>query len=170
CHASRFYTNKTDNQCVGGVEHLPAKQALQQWKTTIVQSAGRPALIIDLKTALPCECLTLPALDASNKLTLTFAEFPQLTMPGGSICGQPSGAPNPMTVVRLDANTVIAMNSTCTHAGCTVAWNPGNNDFECPCHGSTFSSTGAVQVGPATIPLKSYPVVVNADSVVVTVT
>jgi Rieske Fe-S protein len=170
CHASRFYTAKVGNQCVGGVEHAPAKQSLQQWKTSVVAAAGRPSLVIDLKTSLPCECLVLPALDANKKLTLTFAEFPQLAMPGGSVCGQPTGAANPVTVVRLDASTVIAMNSKCTHAGCTVAWSPDNQDFECPCHGSTFTSDGTVKVGPATLPLKSYAVTVDADSIVVTVT
>jgi Rieske Fe-S protein len=170
CHSSRFYTEKSGDQCVGGVEHSPARQGLQQWKTGPLTLAGRQGLFIDLKTALPCECLDLPALDASKTLTLTFAEFPQLTMPGGSVCGQPAGASNPLTVVRVDASTVIALDSKCTHLGCTVAWNAANGDFECPCHGSTFGSDGRVKVGPATLPLTSYSVAVNSDSVVITVT
>lgn len=170
CHSSRFFTEKSGTECVGGVEHAPARQALQQWKTSTILLAGQTGLVIDLKTALPCECLELPALDASKKLTLSLAEFPQLTMPGGSVCGQPMGAADPLTVVRLDASTVIAVDSKCTHAGCTVAWNAGNKDFECPCHGSVFASDGQVQTGPATKSLKSYSVTVNADSIVVSVT
>ncbi|MCU1282694.1 MAG: iron-sulfur cluster-binding protein, Rieske family [bacterium] len=170
CHSSRFYTSKTANQCIGGVEHAPAKQSLQQWDTTTQTTASGRILTIDLKTTLPCECLTLPALDASKQLTLPLAQYPQLTVVGGSVCGQPAGSPNPVAVVRLDAGTVIAVDSKCTHLGCTVAWNPGNQDFECPCHGSTFATDGHAKVGPATQPLKSYTVAVNSDSIVITVT
>lgn len=169
CHASRFEGDASSAN-VGGVLHPPANAGLLRWKTVSGPGNGGTLVTIYLTETLLFNCEDLPAVDAAKQLTLTFAQFPQLTMVGGVVCGQPMGASNPIIVTRTDASTVIAVDSRCTHLGCTVEWNLKNNDFECPCHGSTFAPDGRVKVGPATVPLTSYAVTVNADSVVVTIT
>ena len=38
---------------------------------------------------------------------------------------------------------------TCTHLGCKLSWNPIEEVWECPCHGSKFTKRGFVIEGPA---------------------
>lgn len=43
----------------------------------------------------------------------------------------------------------FALNAVCTHLGCVVPWNPTENKFMCPCHGSQYNNEGKVVRGPA---------------------
>lgn len=47
----------------------------------------------------------------------------------------------------------VGLRATCTHLGCTVAWNPATQQVECPCHGARYSLRGDVLRGPAREPL-----------------
>lgn len=64
-----------------------------------------------------------------------------------------------------------ALSSTCTHQGCTVAtFNNTTRLIECnaPCgHGSRFSTSGAVNTGPATAPLTAYTITVSGNTLTV---
>jgi glycine/D-amino acid oxidase-like deaminating enzyme/nitrite reductase/ring-hydroxylating ferredoxin subunit len=53
--------------------------------------------------------------------------------------------------------TVHAVSATCTHLGCTVAWNPGERSWDCPCHGSRFTPDGQLLNGPAVKDLAPMP-------------
>ena len=57
----------------------------------------------------------------------------------------------------------IALSSVCTHQGCQVAYNHGNGNLPCPCHGSIFSTTGSVLQGPAVSSLAKYEVTQEGD-------
>ena len=46
-----------------------------------------------------------------------------------------------------------ALSAACTHMGCTLTWNNAERTWDCPCHGSMFSSNGDVIHGPAVTPL-----------------
>lgn len=62
---------------------------------------------------------------------------------------------------------VIAVNPTCTHAGCAVEWKADQTEFVCPCHDSKFDAGGAVVQGPATKPLSVYPATVEGEQILV---
>ncbi len=41
----------------------------------------------------------------------------------------------------------------CPHLGCELSWNPDENAWECPCHGSRFDAYGNLVSGPAQEPI-----------------
>ena len=57
----------------------------------------------------------------------------------------------------------IALSSICTHQGCMVSYDPGNDNLPCPCHGSVYSTSGSVLQGPAENPLKKYELTQEGD-------
>ena len=54
-----------------------------------------------------------------------------------------------------------AINAICTHLGCVVPWNPTEQKFMCPCHGSQYNNEGFVIRGPAPKSLKLGKVNIN---------
>ncbi|MDJ0707112.1 MAG: Rieske (2Fe-2S) protein [Leptolyngbyaceae cyanobacterium MO_188.B28] len=66
-----------------------------------------------------------------------------------------------------DSDTLHAVEPICTHQGCEVSWRNREQNIFCACHGSTFDPDGSVIRGPATSPLKSYPVKVEGNSILV---
>lgn len=90
----------------------------------------------------------------SNNITLdlSVAANAALNTPGGTVITKE------IIVANTGNNVFVALDSVCTHQGCTIGYDLAANDFPCPCHGSIYSTTGSVINGPATVAVKSYPV------------
>jgi cytochrome b6-f complex iron-sulfur subunit len=59
-------------------------------------------------------------------------------------------------VARTDQSTFTTVTAVCTHEGCAVT-GFANSRYVCPCHGSEFTTSGAVVQGPAPSPLRQFP-------------
>jgi cytochrome b6-f complex iron-sulfur subunit len=75
-------------------------------------------------------------------------------------------------LVRLQEG-FIALYQKCPHLGCVVPW---KSDYEfqgskgwfvCPCHGSTYQTTGQIVYGPAPRPMDYMKVTVKGDLITV---
>jgi thiosulfate dehydrogenase (quinone) large subunit len=71
----------------------------------------------------------------------------------------------PAVAVRLGDRQIVAYQAVCTHAGCTVGFDPTSGLLACPCHGAEFDPrhAGAVVAGPAPTPLAPVRITVGPD-------
>lgn len=76
-----------------------------------------------------------------------------------------AGEPTYLTVMEDGTLDRMGIVDNCTHLGCTFPWNPMDQQFQCPCHGSLYDNTGNVVRGPAPLPLKLTRVEVKADAI-----
>lgn len=62
---------------------------------------------------------------------------------------------DPVVVVHTADSHFYAFDAVCTHAGCTVQYDPQQRLLVCPCHGGTFDPAHGAQVvaGPPPAPL-----------------
>ena len=68
------------------------------------------------------------------------------SFPNGSITEFPEGR---FFLIRAEDGGFLAVYRRCTHLGCSVSWQPHQNQFVCPCHGSHFDFHGDVENPPA---------------------
>lgn len=90
------------------------------------------------------------ALDANKQL------LQEVSSVGQVLLVQTSGTDNP-----------IAVDPTCTHAGCPVEWKGDTQKFVCPCHQSEFNTDGQATRAPARKPLTVYAVKIEGDDIFV---
>jgi cytochrome b6-f complex iron-sulfur subunit len=78
-----------------------------------------------------------------------------------------AGEPTYLIVTEDNTLDKIGIVDNCTHLGCTFPWNPLDQQFQCPCHGSLYAPDGSVVRGPAPLPLKIVQVAVIDNSILI---
>ena len=91
---------------------------------------------------------------ANNAVTLSVDASSPLATVGNAALVQASGTVG-FLVARTAQDSFTALTAMCTHQGCTIT-NYQSPTYGCPCHGSEFSTTGAVKNGPASSPLRQF--------------
>ena len=76
-------------------------------------------------------------------------------------------ASQPIVYIIKEGGKLKALSAICTHLGCTVPWDPGRNEFVCPCHGGTYSADGTHISGPPRRSLDSLETKVSGDKLMV---
>ncbi len=73
---------------------------------------------------------------------------------------------DPGVLVKLADGKIVAFDALCTHAGCTVEWDPTYDLLVCPCHGAAFDPAHGAQAvaGPTNTPLSPIPIHVDTAS------
>ena len=88
----------------------------------------------------------------SGAVNLTIgAGSPLATSGGAALVQTPSGS----FLVSRTGDTFIALTAICTHQVCTITGFQSSS-YVCPCHGSTYSLSGSVQIGPANRSLQQF--------------
>ena len=98
----------------------------------------------------------LPVVSATSggaSVSVTVDSASPLATVGNAVLAQ--SAAGDFLVARTGQNTFVALTATCTHQLCTIT-GYANGTYLCPCHGSEFTTNGAVVSGPAFSPLRQF--------------
>ena len=70
------------------------------------------------------------------------------------------GSGDPALLIHLPGGRFVSYDAVCTHAGCTVGYDPAQSLIVCPCHGAVYDPAHGAKVlaGPAPYPLKKLKV------------
>lgn len=106
---------------------------------------------------------------ANGEVRVPVSAAPWVRGGQGTLAVGITGRDDKILVFRGPSGALAAVSMTCTHRGCDVEYVAKDGRLECPCHGSEFAPTGAVLEGPAEKPLRSYPVELMGEEIVVLV-
>ena len=100
----------------------------------------------------------------AKSIALPLDKVKQLQSSGGSVILKIKG--KEVLFIRDSDTTVRALDPTCTHKGCKVAFSKEDNRIECPCHQSAFDFEGKLLRGPASRDLKNYGAKLEENQVI----
>jgi cytochrome b6-f complex iron-sulfur subunit len=126
------------------------------------QACGGSSTSPSSAPALPSVSGTL----ASRTLTIAVDAASPLAAVGGAATVTVSTGT--YLVARTAQSTFTTVTAVCTHEGCAVT-GFANSRYVCPCHGSEFSTSGAVVQGPASSSLRQFPTTFDNNVVTISV-
>jgi len=126
------------------------------------QACGGSSTSPSSAPALPSVSGTL----ANRTLTITVDTASPLAAVGGAATVTVSTGT--YLVARTAQSTFTTVTAVCTHEGCAVT-GFANSRYVCPCHGSEFSTSGAVVQGPASSSLRQFPTTFDNNVVTISV-
>jgi Rieske Fe-S protein len=91
---------------------------------------------------------------SAGRVSVTVDASSPLNTVGGAALIRAAG--NSYLASRTSQDIVTVLTAVCTHEQCTVE-GFRNNQYVCPCHGSTYTTSGSVVNGPATRALTQFP-------------
>jgi thiosulfate dehydrogenase [quinone] large subunit len=153
------------------LEEMPRKQALRGMGIAAGAIAGGGVLAAVAKLLTPNQSF------ASAASSLPAAPTSGATQAGVTLLGNVKSVPlnsagqytdpmsgDPALLVHLPSGKFVAYDAVCTHAGCTVEYDPTQQQLVCPCHGAAFDPArgAAVINGPAQQPLAALQVTIDA--------
>jgi Rieske Fe-S protein len=101
---------------------------------------------------------------AGRTVSVPVSTGPLAAANGAALVQSPVGS---FLVYRSSQTSFNVLTAVCTHEGCTVDGFNGQQ-FVCPCHGSRYTTGGAVANGPANRALTSYPSTLTGDTLTFT--
>lgn len=118
---------------------------------------GALALLAACEGPAPAPVDSQPGLDEEGWWPIPLQDHPGLEAVGGWARVSVPEALLELVVAQPRAGEYRAVWAVCTHGACEVAYEHPDA-VVCPCHGSVFDTQGAVIEGPATEPLRRFPV------------
>ena len=120
-------------------------------------------------TTSPSSAPTLPSVSGSlvnRTLSITVDPASPLAAVGGA--ATVTASTGTYLVARTAQSAFTTVTAVCTHEGCAVS-GFANSLYVCPCHGSEFSTSGAVVQGPASSALRQFPTTFAGNVVTISV-
>lgn len=95
---------------------------------------------------------TTPPPVEGETIVFPLAAYPALGQVGGVAVAGPvriGRYKGNIFVRRVSEGRALVLGARCRHLGCDVEWEPEDNKFVCPCHGSAYKADGELLEGPA---------------------
>ena len=91
---------------------------------------------------------------------------------GRAVTFEDPNSGDPGVLIKLRDGTIVAFDTVCTHAGCTVEYDRRSGYLVCPCHGAAFDPAHQAQpiAGPTDQPLAPIPIHIDTASGRITLT